>query len=94
LRNPEYEHHIAITLDYGAHCRTGLPKPRELKRLQEFESRIIAHLDGHGMVAGSETADARRTVHVYVRGIQYTVTHDPEWRPVAHLAQVSARRAA
>jgi hypothetical protein len=68
LRNPEYEHHVLVTLHYAAHWRTGLPKPNALPRLQDFEDRVISHLDGHGMLAGSETGDARRRVHLYIRG--------------------------
>jgi hypothetical protein len=110
LRNPEYEHHVALTLSYAAHWRTGLPKPDELMRLQDFEDMMIVRLQGHGIVVGSETGDARRTVHVYLRGggpllevfrrheaaaqqdgLVVTVTHDPEWREIAHLARASER---
>jgi hypothetical protein len=68
LRHPEYDHHVALTLDYTPHWRTGLPKPKELTRLQDFEDRIISRLEGHGVLAGSETIDARRTIHLYIRG--------------------------
>ncbi len=68
FREPEYAHHVRLTLDYGAHWRTGLPKPKELERLQDFEERMSSHLEGHGVLAGSETTDAKRIVHLYVRG--------------------------
>jgi hypothetical protein len=113
LRNPEYEHHVALTLSYAAHWRTGLPKPHELTRLQDFEDSMIVRLQGHGILAGSETCDATRIVHLYLRGggallevfrkreragqqggLKTTVTHDPEWCEIAHLAQASERAAA
>jgi hypothetical protein len=113
LRNPEYEHHVALALAYAAHWRTGLPKPNELMRLQDFEDAMIVRLQGHGILAGSETSDARRIVHLYLRGggallevfrrheragrqdgLEVTVTHDPEWLEIAHLAQASERAAA
>lgn len=65
---PEYDHHVAVTVDYAAHWRTGLPKPEELTRLQDLEDSLTAHLESHGMLAGSETTDAKRTIHLFVRG--------------------------
>ncbi len=113
LRNPEYEHHVAVTLGYAPHWRTGLPKPKELTRLQDLEDRMIEHLGDHGMLVGSETTNAQRTVHLYIRGggpllemyrkheragkqggLGVTVTHDPEWLAVDHLAQASLRAVA
>jgi hypothetical protein len=113
LRHPDYEHHITLELRYAPHWLTGLPKPRELTRLQDFEDRTISHLEGHGVLAGSETCDATRTVHLYIRGggrilelyrkraatpkgpgVSVSVSHDPEWREIDHLAQASQRAAA
>jgi hypothetical protein len=65
---PSYDHHVAISVDYAAHWRTGLPKPEELPRLQGFEDRMIAGLDAHGVLVASETGDRRRTIHVFIRG--------------------------
>jgi hypothetical protein len=67
-RNAEYEHHVAVTLDYAPHWRTGMPGPNELTRLQDFEERVSSHLEGHGVLAGSETSGGKRIVHLYVRG--------------------------
>jgi hypothetical protein len=113
VRNPEYEHHVALTLSYGTHWRTGLPRPGELTRLQDFEDGMIRRLHGHGILAGTETTGGWRTMHLYLRGggpllevfrqheragqrdgLRVTVTHDPEWIEVEHLAQASARGAA
>jgi len=85
----------------------------ELNRLQDFEDTMIRRLHGNGILAGSETTDGRRTMHLYLRGggpllevfrkheragqqdgLRVTVTHDPEWLEVAHLAQASARATA
>src|SRR5689334_11418527 len=107
LREPDSDHHVAVTLPYKPNWRTGLPKPDELTRLQDYEDRTIANLQGHGVLAGSETCDAKRTVHLYVRdgrivemfrrkqseGKLVRVTHDPEWRAIDHFARVSAQRA-
>jgi hypothetical protein len=68
MRHPEYEHHVALTLDYAPHWRTGLPKPKELLRLQDLEDRLSSRVEGHGVLAGAETTDAKRTVHLYIRG--------------------------
>jgi hypothetical protein len=64
----EFDHHIAVAVTYGPHWRTGLPKPRELTRLQDLEDRMIAHLEGHGVLVATETSDATRTIHLLVRG--------------------------
>jgi hypothetical protein len=104
-RWPEYDHHVALVLRYGAHWRNGLPKAPELTRLQDLEDRMIDTLEGHGALVATETADAKRTIHLYVRGggplaegfhrrASATVTHDPQWERVAHLSAAVARRAA
>jgi hypothetical protein len=64
---PEFEHHVAVAIDYAPHWRTGLPKGRELTRLQDLEDRMIEQLEGHGVLVASETTDATRTVHLFIR---------------------------
>jgi len=64
---PNFDHHVVISLGYAPHWRTGLPKPRELTRLQEIEDRMIDGLEGHGALVATETTDAARTVHLYIR---------------------------
>lgn len=102
-RWPDYDHHVVVALGYAPHWRTGLPKPKELTRLQDLEDRMIDALEGHGALVASETTDATRTVHLYIRGggqlaefygghgkqgsVEITIEHDPEWRGVAHLAE-------
>jgi len=99
---PNFDHHVVISLGYAPHWRTGLPKPRELTRLQEIEDRMIDGLEGHGALVATETTDAARTVHLYIRGggllaefyrgfgrqgaVGIRIEHDPEWTQVAHLA--------
>jgi uncharacterized protein DUF695 len=103
-RWPEYDHHVALVLRYGANWRDGLPKPAELRRLQDLEARIIDTLEGHGALVATETTDATRTIHLYIRGggalmegfrrrDNASVTHDPHWERVAHLSAGAARRA-
>jgi hypothetical protein len=67
-RWPEYDHHVEMRIDYGAHWRTGLPKPKELGRLQDLEDSMIAKLEGHGALVATETSDAVRTIHLFIRG--------------------------
>jgi hypothetical protein len=67
-RWPEYDHHVEMRVDYGAHWRTGLPKPAELTRLQDLEDSMIAKLEGHGALVATETCDAVRTIHLFIRG--------------------------
>jgi len=101
-RWPTFDHHVVISLGYAPHWRTGLPKPKELARLQELEDRMIDGLEGHGALVATETTDATRTVHLYIRGggplaefyrgfgrqgaVGIGIDHDPEWAQVAHLA--------
>ncbi len=106
---PEFDHHVAIALGHAPHWRTGLPKEKELTRLQDLEDRLTASLDGHGVHVASETTDATRTVHLFIRGggeladyvaghgrrgsVTMSIAHDPDWSAVAHIA-ASVQRAA
>ena len=65
---PEFDHHVAIEVGYAPQWRTGLPKPKELERLQDLEDRMMGNMHGHGVFIGSETCDGRRTMHFFVRG--------------------------
>jgi len=67
-RWPGFDHHVTLELGYAPHWRTGWPKPKELTRLQEFEDRLIEHLEGHGALVATETSDATRTIHLLLRG--------------------------
>ena len=67
-RWPEYDHHVRLVFDYKPHWRDGLPKPAELTRLQDLEDRMIDQPEGHSALVATETGDARRTVHLFVRG--------------------------
>jgi hypothetical protein len=67
-RWPEYDHHVAIAIDYAPHWRTGLPRHEDLTRLQDIEDRMIERLVGHGVLAATETGGGTRTIHLYVRG--------------------------
>src|SRR5919108_3956080 len=60
-RWPEYDHHVTVVLRYAPHWRTGLPKPKELTRLQDFEDRMIESLGDLGALVATETTDMRRT---------------------------------
>jgi hypothetical protein len=66
-RWPEFDHHVELKLGYAPHWRTGLPKPQELTRLQEFEDDLIARLSSYGELVATETTQAQRTVHLYLR---------------------------
>ena len=113
-RWPGFEHHVRLTLGYTPHWRTGLPKPKELIRLQDHEDGLIANLAeaGAGELVATETTQAKRTIHLYLRegpmldmfaewaardpgkkGPWVTVTHDPAWSGVAHLAPPAERAA-
>lgn len=107
-RWPEFEHHVRLMVGYTPHWRTGLPKPKELTRLQDLEDALIEKLvaTSSGELVATETTQARRTMHLYLRpdclmlayfhekaadtsgqgGQWVTVTHDPAWREVSHLA--------
>jgi hypothetical protein len=65
-RWPAFDHQVTLVLRYAPHWRTGLPKPKELTRLQDFEDGIIAAIGSHGAVVATETTDMRRTIHVRV----------------------------
>jgi hypothetical protein len=62
-RWPEYDHHVTVVLRYAPHWRTGLPKPKELTRLQDFEDRMIESLGDLGALVATETTDMHRTIH-------------------------------
>ena len=65
---PEYDVHVAVALPYAPHWRSGLPKSAKvLSELQEREDRWIAMLEGHGALVATETSDAWRTMHLYIR---------------------------
>lgn len=68
-RWPGLDHHVALTLGYAPHWWTGLPKPKELTRLQDFEDDLIERLaaTASGELVASETTQARRTIHLYLR---------------------------
>jgi len=109
-RWPEYDHHVVLAVDYLASRRNGLPKPKELMRLQDLEDAIIDDLEGHGALVATETGAGTRTIHVFVRNgpivemyrahaqrdgaITVTVTHDPQWDGVAHLSVLAEPAAA
>ncbi len=109
-RWPEFDHHVALVLRYKPHWRTGLPKPDELTRLQEFEDLMIDVIGDGGALVAMETSDMRRTIHLRLpagelldmyRGwvgqpdrVETTVEHDPEWRCLTHLSQLAAQAAA
>jgi hypothetical protein len=65
---PDFDHHVAVTVDYAAHWRTGLPKPKDLPRLRDLEDSFLRNLESHGVFVGSESTDGRRTMHLFVRG--------------------------
>lgn len=65
---PDFDHHVAIEVGYAPQWRTGLPKPKELTRLQDLEDRLMARMEGHGVLVASETSGARRTMHFFIRG--------------------------
>ena len=63
-RWPAFDHQVTLVLRYAPHWRTGLPKPKELTRLQEFEDRMIETIGTDGAVVATETSDMRRTIHL------------------------------
>jgi hypothetical protein len=65
---PEFDHHVAVEVSYAPQWRNGWPKPKELTRLQELEDRLAGRMEGHGVLVGSETCNARRLMHFFVRG--------------------------
>jgi hypothetical protein len=65
---PDFDHPVAVTVDYAPQWRTGLPKPKDLPRLQNLEESLLANIEGHGVFLGSESTDGRRTLHLFVRG--------------------------
>jgi Family of unknown function (DUF695) len=67
-RWPEYDHHVVLALEYLGNWRNGLPKPKELIRLQDFEDGIIEKLEGHGALVATETGSGTRTIHLFIRG--------------------------
>lgn len=112
-RWPGCDHHVALRLGYTPHWWTGLPKPSELTRLQDFEDDLIEKLvaTSAGELVATETTQGRRTLHLYLRadslmlemfrgwaakdpgkkGPWVSVTQDPAWAGVAHLAAPVAR---
>jgi hypothetical protein len=63
-RWPDFDHQVTLVLRYAPHWRTGLPKPKELPRLQDFEDRMIDTIGADGAVVATETSDMKRTVHL------------------------------
>jgi hypothetical protein len=63
-RWPEFGHQVTLVLRYTPHWRTGLPKPKELTRLQDFEDRMIDSIGEDGALVATETSDTRRTIHL------------------------------
>ena len=66
-RWPEYDHHVVLALDYLSNRRNGLPKPKELMRLQDFEDGVIEKLEGHGALVATETGAGTRAIHLFIR---------------------------
>src|SRR5215207_5210175 len=57
----------ALAIGYLGNWRDGLPKPKELMRLQDLEDDMIEKLDGHGALVATETGAGNRTIHLLVR---------------------------
>ena len=66
VRWPDFEFHVTLVLAYAPHWRTGLPKPKELTRLQDFEDNVTEKLGDHGALIATETYDTERTIHLVV----------------------------
>jgi hypothetical protein len=62
---PLYDQHIAVTLRYDPDGPTRLPDRMVLMRLQQFETDLEARLAGRAVLAGHQTWDGHRVVHVY-----------------------------
>jgi Family of unknown function (DUF695) len=62
---PLYDEHVAISVGYASAGSDGLPGLSTLTRLQQFEDALMAQADGQAVLAGHETHDHRRVIHLY-----------------------------
>jgi hypothetical protein len=62
---PLYDQHIALTLRYDPDGPTRLPDRIVLVRLQQFETDLGTRLAGQAALAGHQTWDGRRVIHLY-----------------------------
>jgi hypothetical protein len=62
---PHLDAHVRVEVPFAAE-ESGLPRPDALDRLRDLEDRIEELLGADGRVVAHETADGRRTLHVYV----------------------------
>jgi hypothetical protein len=62
---PLYDQHVAVTVGYASAGADGLPGMATLTRLQQFEDALLAQAAGQALLAGHETHDHRRVLHLY-----------------------------
>jgi hypothetical protein len=63
---PHLDTYIDVSLSFSEWTADGLPAPKSLKRLRDFQELLSHRLGAGGRVVAHETQEGIRTLHVYV----------------------------